>query len=152
MIASLKKLFSGKSEAPVVSALDETTSAAAALLIEAALSDETYCETEKEMISDLLKRHYGLSNEEVIAVIAEAEKAHSNSDQILNFTRTVKETVPIEERVHIIEMLWELAYADTVLDDYEANLIRRICGLIYVEDVDSGKARKRVLNRLGLEG
>jgi len=149
MLSHLKKIFSSKVEDPI-SHLDEKTTATAALLIEAALSDETYCETEKEMIISVLRRNYDLSETEVQEVVDAAEKAHANSDQILYFTRTVKETVPFEERVHIIEMLWEITYADGELTDYEANLIRRICGLIYVDDVDSGKVRKRVLSRLGI--
>lgn len=149
MLSHLKKMFSAKEETPA-SQLDEKTTATAALLIEAALSDETYCETEKEMIISVLRRNYDLTDAEVLDVVNAAEEAHSNSDQILYFTRTVKETVPYEDRVHIIEMLWEITYADGELSDYEANLIRRICGLIYVDDVESGKARKRVLARLGI--
>ena len=56
----------------------------------------------------------------------------------------------LEERVKIIEMLWEVAYADGVVHHYEANLIRRINGLLYVSDRDSGAARKRVAARLGI--
>ncbi len=149
MLSQLKKIFSNDKQSSSPQ-LDEKTTATAALLIEAALSDETYCETEKEMIISVLKRNYELSDAEVTDVVEAAEKAHSNSDQILYFTRTVKETVPYDERVHIVEMLWEITYADGELSDYEANLIRRICGLIYVDDLESGKARKRVLARLGL--
>ncbi len=150
MLSQLKKLFT--KEAEPVAALDEKTTSIAALMIEAALSDETYCETEKEMVVSVLKRHFDMTDAEVNDVIAEAEKAHANSDQILYFTRTVKETVEFEDRVHIVEMLWEIVYADGVLSDYEASLLRRICGLIYVDDVESGKARKRVLARLGISG
>jgi uncharacterized tellurite resistance protein B-like protein len=150
MIATLKKLFSNAAPNEVKTALDEKTTAVAALLIEAALSDETYCDTEKEMVIAVLKRHFSLSETEVEAVINEAEIAHKNADQILYFTRTVKETVEYEDRIHIVEMLWEIVYADGVLSDYEANLLRRICGLIYVDDMESGKARKRVLSRLSI--
>lgn len=150
MLSQLKKLFT--KEAEPIAALDEKTTAIAALMIEAALSDETYCETEKEMVVSVLKRHFDMTDTEVNDVIAEAEKAHANSDQILYFTRTVKETVEFDDRVHIVEMLWEIVYADGVLSDYEASLLRRICGLIYVDDVESGKARKRVLARLGISG
>jgi len=150
MLSQLKKLFT--KEAEPVSALDEKTTAVAALMIEAALSDETYCETEKEMVISVLKRHFDLNDADVNEIVSAAEKAHADSDQILSFTRTVKETVEFDDRVHIVEMLWEIVYADGVLSDYEANLLRRICGLIYVDDVESGKARKRVLARLGISG
>jgi uncharacterized tellurite resistance protein B-like protein len=68
----------------------------------------------------------------------------------LSFTRTIKDGYSPEDRVEIIEMLWEVAYADGVLHDYEANLLRRVGGLIYVSDQDRGDARKRVLTRMGL--
>ncbi len=148
MIAKLKKFLTGGEINAASSDLDEKTVATAALLIEAAMSDETYCEEEKAMVSDLLRRHYNLSNEQVASVVAEAEAAHEKAEQILYFTRTVKETVEFEDRVHIIEMLWEMAYADGEISDYEANLIRRVCGLIYVDDVESGKARKKVQARI----
>lgn len=148
MIAKLKKLLMGGEIDSNSSDLDEKTVATAALLIEAAMSDDTYCEEEKVMVSDLLRRHYDLSNEQVASVIAEAEAEREKAEQILHFTRTVKETVEFDDRVHIIEMLWEMAYADGEISDYEANLIRRVCGLIYVDDVESGKARKKVQARI----
>ncbi|WP_169566006.1 TerB family tellurite resistance protein [Sneathiella limimaris] len=150
MLAKLKNIFSGKETADVrTQDPEEQHVATAALLIEAALSDETYCEEEKEMVQSLLQRHYKLSDEEISAVMTEAEAAHKNADQILYFTRTVKDTVEYDDRVHVIEMLWELAYADGEISDYEANLIRRVCGLIYVDDKESGRVRKAVQARLG---
>lgn len=145
MFAKLKNFLSGEDSSPLkTAAVDETKVATAALLIEAALTDETYCDAEKKMVSDLLQRHYDMSKEEITAVVEQAEAAQEKSEQILTFTRTVKESVELEDRVHIIEMLWELAYADGEISAYEANLIRRICGLIYVDDVESGRVRKLV--------
>ena len=66
------------------------------------------------------------------------------------FTRVIKDRFSEDERVRMIEMLWTGAYADRRLHDYEASLVRRVAGLIYVADRDSGAARKRVLRRLGL--
>ncbi|OUR76493.1 hypothetical protein A9Q83_14220 [Alphaproteobacteria bacterium 46_93_T64] len=148
MIARLKKLLSASTTDTLKVGVDEKKIAIAALLIEAALSDETYCDDERAMVSDVLKRYFDLSDEDVAAVVTEAEAAHAKATQILHFTRTVKETVEFDERVEIIEMLWEIAYADNVISDYEANLVRRVCGLIYVDDKESGNARKRVLAKL----
>lgn len=152
MIALLRKLLSEEEEVLALTSVDEQKVATAALLVEAALSDETYCDDERAKVAELLKRHYNLEDKEVNTLITETEKVHGASNQILKFTRTVKEAVEYEERVHIIEMLWDLAYADGEVSVYESNLIRRICGLIYVDDVESGKARKRVLARLGISG
>ena len=65
----------------------------------------------------------------------------------MRFSRAVKDAVPHEERIWLIERVWEVAQADGVMDHYEANLVRRLCGLLYVSDKESGLARRRVLNR-----
>jgi uncharacterized tellurite resistance protein B-like protein len=66
------------------------------------------------------------------------------------FTTAIKDGFEPAERVELIEMLWEVVYADGQLHDYEASLLRRIAGLLYVSDRNSGEARKRVLARLGM--
>ena len=74
-------------------------------------------------------------------------RAVGESVQILRFTRTVKDRFSYQERVDLIEMLWEVVYADGVSDAFENQLMRRIGGLIYVSDRDRGEARLRVLAR-----
>ena len=93
-----------------------------------------------------------MSAAEADELLAEAEQAASASVQWQGFTRAVNDGFAPEERIQVIEMLWEVAYADGQLHDYEASLLRRITGLLYVSDRDSGEARKRVLARLGLAG
>lgn len=151
MIAKLKALFTGE-EVSLEPSGDDKLIATAALLIEAACSDEDYSDEERATIADVLKRHFSVSDQEAEDLIQQAEKLHASSDQILYFTRSIKEHFPIEERIHIVEMLWEIAYVDGELCAYEANLVRRICGLIYVDDVESGKAKRRVLAAKGLSG
>lgn len=124
--------------------------AAAVLMVEAATMDGSFDDSEADAISRIAQRHFGLNEEEAASLLEAARDAHEQSSQLLRFTRTVKETFPIEDRVKIIEMLWEVAYADGVVHHYEANLIRRINGLVYVSDRDSGAARKRVAARLGI--
>jgi len=149
VIAKLKAIFAGDAET-IGKETDDKNLATAALLIEAALSDEDYSDTERETVSAILKRHFDLSDTDAATLVKEAEALQSGSDQILYFTRTIKDSFPIEDRVQVIEMLWEIAYADGEICDYEANLVRRICGLIYVSDVESGKARKRVMQTIGI--
>ena len=72
----------------------------------------------------------------------------SEANQLLGFTRTIKDRYSLEERIELIEMIWEVVYADGELHDYEANLLRRLGGLLYVSDRERGDARKRVLARL----
>ncbi len=150
-IKSLAAAFGGSGGGPSVVADEETEHlAAAVLMVEAATMDGSFDDSEADAISRIAQRHFGLNEEEAASLLDAARDAHERSSQLLRFTRTVKEKFPIEERVKIIEMLWEVAYADGEVHHYEANLIRRINGLLYVSDRDSGAARKRVAARLGI--
>jgi uncharacterized tellurite resistance protein B-like protein len=124
--------------------------AAAALMIEAARVDGSFDGDERRTVSDLVGRHFDVSGAEAEALIAAAEEAQDEANHLLRFTRAIKETFSPEERIELIEMLWEVAYADGVLHSFEANLLRRVGGLIYVSDRDRGLARKRVMARLGV--
>ncbi len=122
--------------------------AAAALMVEAACMDGEFAEAERKRIFWLLRQRFGLSADEAETLISEAEAAQSKANQLLGFTRAVKDGFDHDERVALVELLWEVAYADGDLHPYEANLLRRVSGLIYVSDQESGAARKRVLARL----
>jgi len=147
MISRLKALFGDGGQER---GRDELQLAAAALLVEAALMDEDFDAVERKTITHLLCRRFSLTEAEAKDLIAEAESAVAAETQILPFTRVVKDRLSNKERIGLIEMLWEVAYADGKLHDYEAHLLRRIGGLIYVTDKDRGAARKRVLARLGI--
>ena len=127
--------------------IDQKQLAAAALLVEAAVMDEEFDERERETIKSLAAGRFGLSAAECERLIAEAEGAVAESHQLYQFTRVVNDSFAPEERVELVEMLWEVVYADGKLHDFEANLLRRLSGLLYVSDRDSGLARKRVLER-----
>lgn len=126
---------------------DELQVAAAALLVEAARLDDRIDAAERRTIERLVRERFGLRREEADALIAEAESEVARSSQLFAFTRAVKDGFDHDERVALIEMLWEVAYADGALHDYEASLLRRVAGLIHVPDRDSGAARQRVLAR-----
>lgn len=154
MLNRIKKLFEElnrpDSGAEVGHSFPEKEMAACALMIEAATLDGNLCGDELEAIKAIAIRSFGLDNEETAALIAEATRAQDSSNQLVRFTRAIKEHYDVEERVEIIEMLWEVVYADGVLHEYEDNLLRRIGGLIYVPDRERGEARKRVMARLGI--
>jgi uncharacterized tellurite resistance protein B-like protein len=122
-----------------------------ALLIEAAYSDDRFDEAERAVITGLLENCFHLSRSDADALLAVGERAASESAELFHFTRIINQRLAFEERVELIEMLWEVAYADRVLDEYEDSLLRRIGGLIYVPDRERGMARQRVLKRLGLD-
>ena len=125
--------------------------AAAALLMEAALLDGNFADKERGAILSILQRNFTLSMGDAEALVAEAEKAQAEANHLVRFTRAIKDAYGPDERAAMLEMLWEVAYADGVLHHYEANLLRRISGLLYVSDREAGAARKRVLARLGLD-
>jgi uncharacterized tellurite resistance protein B-like protein len=122
--------------------------AAAVLLVEAAVMDGNFSDQERAVINPILGGYFGLTEEESETLIAEAALAQDDANHLIAFTRVLKEAYPIEERTELVEMLWEVVYADGVLHDYEANLLRRVSGLLYVSDREQGDARKRVLDRI----
>jgi uncharacterized tellurite resistance protein B-like protein len=83
--------------------------------------------------------------------LAAAERESDRSVELFHFTRIINERLSFQQRVDLIEMLWEVAYADGILDEYEDSLLRRVGGLIYVPDRERGMARRRVLQRLGID-
>jgi uncharacterized tellurite resistance protein B-like protein len=150
MLNRIKDLFAAPERA--VGSHESVHLAAAVLMVEAAYMDQDFDSGERRTITDILKSHFTLSDDEVADLLAHAEQIHNDTNQLLRFTRAIKDGYAQKDRVKVVEMLWEVAYSDGTLHDYEANLLRRVCGLIYVSDRDSGLARKRVLDRLGLNG
>jgi uncharacterized tellurite resistance protein B-like protein len=129
---------------------DELQLAVAALLIEAARIDDAFDERERTAIQRLLQQRFGLGPEEARQLEAVAERNEQRSAQLFGFIRTINERIPAPQRIEVIEMLWEVAYADGVLDPLEDTLLRRIGGMIDVSDHDRGLARIRVARRLGI--
>ena len=155
MIERIRKLMlglGGDGEAAPDAAEDDPQVAAVALLIEAAVMDGDFDEAERHVIAGLLKHRFGLDPGAVEDLIGAGEEAVEGSNQLYAFTRVVKQGFDFEQRIGMIEMLWEVAYADGELHDYEASLVRRVAGLIHVTDRDSGAARKRALNRQAASG
>jgi uncharacterized tellurite resistance protein B-like protein len=119
----------------------------AVLLVEAACQDDRFDEKERAVIAHLLTEKFALTPEEC-ARLLHASEAHAREiTQLHGHTSAVFEQMTPEERVGLVEMLWEVAYADGTLDPEEDLLIRRIAGLIYVSDRERVLARQRVLAR-----
>ena len=116
----------------------------AALLVHAANIDEIYSNHEKELIKEFIKSY--LENEDTNKILIEAEKIESNSNQLLNYTNIIKEN-SIEIKKDIIEHLWKIIISDNTVDQYESNLMRRICGLIYFPDKECAEIKMILLNR-----
>ncbi len=152
MIDGIKTLLfggGGKSDSDF-GRLAELREAVAALLVEAACLDGHFSQDEREAIERLLTDYFGLSGKEALDLVGSAQEAVSKSSELYGFARIVKDRFEHKSRIRMIEMLWEVAYADGRLHDYEANLVRRVAGLIHVPDRESGAARKRVLEQVGI--
>jgi uncharacterized tellurite resistance protein B-like protein len=127
---------------------DELELAVAALLIEAARMDEHFDAAERSTIERLLAERFDLTPEAVSKLVETAEDKVRDTAQYFPFTREITERLSMEQRVGIIEMLWEVVYADGVLDPHEDMLLRQIAGLIHVPDRDRGLGRQRALEKL----
>ena len=115
----------------------------AALLIHAAKIDEIYSEKEKKIILSFVKNNLDNKNS-ADKIMLEAEKLEENSNQLLNYTRIIKDS-SVKIKSEIIEQLWKILISDNNVDLYESNLMRRICGLIYFSDKESGEIKMRLL-------
>ena len=122
----------------------ESITGIAALLVHAAKIDEQYSDDEKLLIKEFIKLYLKDTNNDKI--LENAEKIEQNSNQLLNFTNIIKKN-PIEVKSDIIEHLWKMIISDNKIDQYESNLMRRICGLIYFPDKMSAEIKMRLLSK-----
>ena len=129
---------------------DGLAAAAVAVFVEAALLDGDFDPAERATIHAILVDRFGISTDDADSLIDEAVAQSENVNRVYAATRQIRDAFTDEERIDVMEMLWEVAYADGTVHDFEANLVRRVAGLLYVRDRDSGLARKRVMQRLGL--
>ncbi len=152
MINRVKALFRDRGGAPetrdAAHSHEELQIAAAALMVEAAQLDEHFDARERTKIHELVTARFGLGPAESGSLIEVAEERVARSSQLHGYTRVVKKAFTQEERIELMEMLWEVVHVDGELHHFEANLMRRLAGLLQVPDRDSGAARKRALARL----
>ena len=119
----------------------ENLKGVAALLVHVARVDEAYTDKEKQIIKSFIN---SFNESDGDLILKEAEELESNSNQLLSFTRAVKDQ-ELEVKKEIIEHLWKIIISDQNVDHYEANLMRRICGLIYFPDKLCGEIKLKVL-------
>ena len=117
------------------------------LMIEAAYTDGTIGESELKKIKFSLINVFGENEEEVDLVLDEAIKNKNNSKSLHYYTSFINKNFDSDKKLHLIEALWEIVLSDGEIHDFESNLIRRLAGLLYISDVNSGNARKRALNK-----
>ena len=138
-----KKFFEKKNEENV----NNKNILITALLVHAAKIDDNYTDVEKEIIKKALINLNAITSIEAERLLKKAEQIEQESNQIIEFTREIKKN-SIEFRLNIIEILWKIVYSDGSSDSYESNLIRRVCGLLYISDKDSGMIKLKIKNSL----
>ena len=113
-----------------------------ALLIHAAKIDENFTEKEEEIIKKTLLE-LGAKEENTTQIIIDAKSIEENSNQILDFTREVK-NAPLSDKIRIIESLWKIIYSNDSADMYETNLMSRLAGLLYIDGKTMGDLKEKV--------
>ena len=141
MLDRLLKLLQGDPQ----TAAEEPHFSVAVLLVEAGLMQGDFAEDERAMTARLLSRRFALSPDEAAELITRAEVRARSTAQYFPFTNSLNNSMSIDDKIEVVEMLWRIAYVDGVLDPFEDQLIRQVGGLLHVPDRERMLARKRVL-------
>ena len=115
-----------------------------ALLVHVAKVDEIYTDKERGIIKNFIMS-FSYSEEDCETILQDSEKLEADSIQLFNFTSAIKKK-SLEVKTEIIEHLWKVIISDNTIDQYESNLMRRICGLIYFSDQECAEIKLRLLN------
>lgn len=149
MLKSFKKLVDQLTDttADNADADSQLAEAAAVLLVVAATMDGEFDQRERDAALKSLSQHFDISAFEAQNLLRKGEQKAGSAVEYSRYTIAIRSRYTQEQRIEIIEMLWEVVLADGVLHAYEANLLRRMGGLIHVSDRENGEARKRVEER-----
>ena len=120
----------------------ESVTGISALLVHAAKIDEIYSEHEKDLVKKFIKSY--LKDSDINEILKKAEEIENNSNQLLSFTNIVKNN-SMDIKKDIVEHLWKVIISDNTVDQYESNLMRRICGLIYFPDKESAEIKLKLM-------
>jgi len=129
---------------PAPMADNDARLALTALLVRIARSDNDYAISERQLIDQIAARRYGLTDSEATALRKEGEALEAQAPDTVRFTRAIKDAVPYEQRLGVIETLWQVVLADGSRSDEEDALLRLVSNLLGVTDTDSAMARQRV--------
>ncbi|MDG2417101.1 MAG: TerB family tellurite resistance protein [Pelagibacterales bacterium] len=142
MFEKLKSAFKTKIETEEPS-FDTLQISISALLIQTAAYDGVFDDIEKEKIKSLLKKYFDLTDEKLEELFSLSFIVNDESNDIQQFTRKLNENLDYDEKLEIIEMMWKIIIVDGRIDDYENSLIRKISGLLYVQDSDVGEIKNK---------
>ena len=148
MFDAFRKIFSVSKPVSGADGERDMAIAIAALLVEAAVADDHYAENERALIDRLLEKEFSVAAADVSSIRAEAERQQKEAVDLYRFIRIAKSLAPAE-KVKLVESLWRIILSDNEKHSWEDMLVRRVCGLLHVDDVDSGLARQRVQKEIG---
>ena len=150
-ISNWMKDFTSKNSA-IAEDENKLAHAIAALLVEAAMADGDIDEIEYAHMLHMLLTQLDLSADDAEAMLDKSVSSHENRIEIHSLTKHIRNYTDAADRSVILEMAWMVVLADGSLDTYESQLMRRLAGLLFVDDVESGLAAQRARHRLGLAG
>ena len=146
MLNILKNFFENKDNNK--SDINKNLELLCGLMIEAANTDGEIDQTEKAKINSVLVDVFNEDSDQVINVLNKAIENRDNSKSLHFYTSKINKEYSEEKKILLLQILWEIVLSDGKLHDYESSLIRRLAGLLYISDVNSGNARKRALNNI----
>ena len=142
MLNKVKSLLTEPVTADEAPQSDALHIAAAALLVRAAQIDGSMDAGEEKLLARLVGPNFGLDADEAATLIGDAKQAVDEANDLFQFTNRINAHFGEGHKIMLLELLWQIVLSDGVVDDYEANLLRRVAGLIYVTDQQAGQARK----------
>ena len=146
MFDKLKSIFDKKIKEESEQ-FDTVQIAISTLMIQTAVYDGIFDEQEKTKILELIKKYFNLNEDQKLALFKIAMKVKDDSNDMQQFTRVLNDNLSEEEKLNIIEMLWKIIISDGHIDDYENALIRKISGLLYINDRDVGQIKKQLISQ-----
>ena len=145
MFEKFKTLFEKEEKATNIE-IDAVQLAVSSLMISTALHDVEFDDVEKKEIMTLLRNYYSLEDQQLTELFDNASILLSQANDIHQFTSKINSSLSDDEKLEIIEMLWKIVIADGKIDDYENALIRKISGLLYIDDFTVGEIKKKLTN------
>tara|TARA_B100000029_G_scaffold55108_1_gene49979 strand:- start:133 stop:576 length:444 start_codon:yes stop_codon:yes gene_type:complete len=146
MFDKLKNIFDKKIQEENEQ-FDTVQIAISTLMIQTAVYDGVFDEQEKSKILELIKKYFNLNEDQKLSLFKIAIKVNDDSNDMQQFTRILNNSLSEEEKLNIIEMLWKIVISDGHIDDYENTLIRKVSGLLYINDRDVGKIKKKLITQ-----
>jgi len=142
MLKKISNIFKKKvTETPDEESLSSISKACSSLLIEVALSDKDFDEEEINSMKEILKTTHGISDETINELVSNAKQTVDESTSLYSYTREVNDNFSYDDKLLLLQSLWDIAYADGNVDKYEEHLIRKISDLIYISHSDFIQAK-----------